>query len=767
MIALRLGLRFSTGGGRTGLWRVLLMVIGVALGVAVALTAWSVPQVLGKRLDRASDRLPVPAASARAATFAFEVSEDGWRDELWTRVLLARASRDAPTPPGLSRFPAPGETFVSPAVAAALREDPALLERVPGRVVGQIGPRGVRGPDELVLYAGVRRGQLPGGGVAGQAFGADQVAETAEAVAQRAVGIELLLLVAAPLIMYLLTCARLSAATRYRRMAALRLLGMRRRTVARAGAVEAATGGILGAALGLLLYQIVAPPLARSGLLGFAWFPQDVTIGVAGSIVVLLIVAAVSARFGVMGARGALTDPLSARRDRPATSDQWWRLIPLVLGLGVLVPFIAMSLVRPDRLSITGGGQFIVLGGSVVASIGLLIAVAPLTVRLARRWAARTDRLAVRLGARRLEHEPTSALRVLAGLVLLVLAGTIGASILRDAALAAGPLATLQRVSVSAGSVAAPDRDAVYGLPAEARIAVLNSTVDPPAPGQGPPTTPEEYVRRIGVTTIFALCEDARILAGSSLPDCRDGAGYRLEDADPSTTANPIPAGVRVNYPADTGPRWTLTTPQRTLIVPDLWRSSLPADSVLVTADKPEGRAWPSATVFTLAVPAEGNALERLQSRIIALAPAAQMKVHGRNLPQLEAYRIHKGAIRLGLTLGFILGLAAFFVAAADRALERRANIAALRVVGTPMRVIRQAQLVQLQIPVVLGLGLAVLVGHLAGLGYLLAGGLQRGWYGGALVVALPLFLAAFILAGATAALVTARRIRVELLRRE
>jgi len=65
------------------------------------------------------------------------------------------------------------------------------------------------------------------------------------------------------------------------------------------------------------------------------------------------------------------------------------------------------------------------------------------------------------------------------------------------------------------------------------------------------------------------------------------------------------------------------------------------------------------------------------------------------------------------------LGLLSFTIAGVDRALARRRELTALRLVGTPGRLLRVAQCWEVAIPAVFGSALAILTGAYAGATYL------------------------------------------------
>ena len=148
------GARLTLAGGRTGIVRTLITALGVGLGVAALLLAASLPTIHAERQARAQARDLVPSDSGPLLVGFVHTEFRG--EDIRGRLLQAeRAGADLP--PGISRLPAPGELFVSPALADLLATPDGqrvLAPRLQGRVVGTIAADGLLGPHELGFYAG-------------------------------------------------------------------------------------------------------------------------------------------------------------------------------------------------------------------------------------------------------------------------------------------------------------------------------------------------------------------------------------------------------------------------------------------------------------------------------------------------------------------------------------------------------------------------------------------------------------------------------------
>jgi len=738
--------------------RFVLLVLGVAAAVSVSLTARAVPNGLDASHARADARAIHAAAPGAPAHFRFRVlDDDSYDGRPWTRVLLARGSTATHPPPGLTALPAPGQIIVSPAIASAARHDPGLRQRLGGPITSTIGDAGLEGPDDQYSYIGVTEAQLGSEFDDGAGFGGQASLQTAP---KKAIVFELLLLVGLPALLFLSTCARLSAATRARRLAALRILGFSRREIIAVSAWEAGLGAVLGAVLGALLYAAINTLLPGSGLVGTTWFTHDTQLSLTGLLVIMVAVALLAIRLAAAGMRRVLSGTVQTRRDAVDGSSSWWRVLPLVMGLSVLVAFLVRTI---GKHGFSASGQKATVLGTVLATIGVVVALRPLVASAASQLARRATSLSTRLGARRLQYEPSSVIRVVTGLVALVLVAAVGTGVLRDATLAASPAGKRLVLRIDAAEVPAADRFQAATLSGRHAVAALHTHRDPPP--DTAPATPAARLAVFGVDVLYASCSDLRDMLAQSLPSCRPDTAYRLQDPEQPDAAPT--AGFAAVLDTDAGKQLPVTTPAAVLAVAHLTQSPIPNDGmVITTTTAPEG-GWPASTYFFYSVGHDQTAVSKLQNDLARTAPLAHVVVSGGSLQDLESYTLLKRTLLLGAALGFLLALLSFAVAAADRAVERRAAIATLVVVGTPVRTLRTAQQVQLLVPLVMGLSLAALVGSISAAGYLRAGGLQQGWYPGSTLAALALAAVGVAAGLVSASVVVGRRPRTEFLRRE
>ena len=132
MRELLFGARLTLAGGRTGIVRTLITALGVGLGVAALLLAASLPTISAERADRRHARDAVLTERQGPTTVLVGTLETDFRGEaVQGRLLQAEGDRPV-VPPGLSRFPAPGELFVTPALPRCWRRRTAGACSRPG-----------------------------------------------------------------------------------------------------------------------------------------------------------------------------------------------------------------------------------------------------------------------------------------------------------------------------------------------------------------------------------------------------------------------------------------------------------------------------------------------------------------------------------------------------------------------------------------------------------------------------------------------------------
>ncbi|MFC9970078.1 FtsX-like permease family protein [Spirillospora sp. NPDC127200] len=416
--------RLLRGGGRRGLLGSLLTLAAVAVSTGLLLFAVGGNHAFMQRAD--ADAWRHPSAAKGAATAVEALSTDYVRGRQVTVVDLAALDAGAPAPPGMARFPKPGETWTSPALAELMRSLPAdqLADRFPGgRPAGTLGEDALVHPDELVAVVG-RSADDPAVTAARDAVIADASASptridsyatgtvsSTPQIYQVLAAIASVLMVV-PLLVFGGAAARLTVARRDRRLASLRLVGATPGQVVAVTVVEAVLTALAGAVAGALLYALAVPALARITIGGGVWFAGDLwppLPWLAGVLAAVPLLVGVSA---VVGLRRVVVSPLGVARRQTPPGMRAVRLLAFVVIVA------AFGAVGGSLGGLREVGAVVLLAFLALAFLGINL-VGPWVVALIGRIAAGTARRPARLLAgRRLLDDPRAAWRTVAGVAL-------------------------------------------------------------------------------------------------------------------------------------------------------------------------------------------------------------------------------------------------------------------------------------------------------------------------------------------------------------
>ena len=443
-----LALRLVISGGREAITRLVVLAVAVGLGVGLLLTAVAATNAVTTWNNRhawywTGTAWVPPGPATGAAPLWWHPGSDIFNGQSINRFDVAAAGTSSPVPPGIPRDPRPGQYYASPALAALLRSIPAdqLAGRYPGRLAGTIGDAALPSPSSLVIIVGRTPAQLahtpnsvqvtsisttlvgwpvppteanpkgltyappdPGGGA-----GAIDLILSVVALA-----------VLAPVLIFIATATRLSAARREERFAAMRLAGATRRQVSLLAATESTVAGILGVAAGFGIFFLLRVPAAGIPLIGQPFFPAELTLSLRDVLAVAIgvpVFAAVAARLALHRVR---ISPLGVARRATPKPPRAWRMVPLLAGLAEL----GFWTVHGHPASAGGQVQAFVSSFALIL-VGLFIAGPWLTMTAARAMARWTSRPGTLLAARRLADDPRAAFRAVSGLVLALFITTV------------------------------------------------------------------------------------------------------------------------------------------------------------------------------------------------------------------------------------------------------------------------------------------------------------------------------------------------------
>jgi cell division protein FtsX len=485
---IRFGLRLTLRGGREAAGRLVVIAAAVALGVGMLLTTLAGIHAVDAQnaryawLETGAGR-GTPAAEPGVDPVWWRLSADEFDGRLIGRVDVAATGPRSPVPPGMDHLPAPGTFVASPALTRLLETTPAaeLADRYPGRQAGVLGTEAIPAPDSLVIVVGrtpadlstdpharpvTRISTTPPDACSGPCYD----------VGIDANGMDLILSIVAaallfPVLIFIGTSTRLSAARREQRFAAMRLVGATPRQVSVISAVESTAAAVLGLAAGFGVFAALRPLVATVPLTGAPFFPGDVSLTVADVVLVTVGVPVAAAVVARLALRRVTVSPLGVSRRTTPRPPRAWRLIPLVAGLAELGWFVVVG--RPES---TPGQIQAYLAGILVTMAGLVIAGPWLAMAGARLLARHADRPAALIAGRRLSDDPRAGFRAVSGLVLalFVTSVTVGLiTTIRDyhggtsttAADRATVTADLTLVTARGGSVVARSAEQTADVP--------------------------------------------------------------------------------------------------------------------------------------------------------------------------------------------------------------------------------------------------------------------------------------------------------------
>ncbi|GIF20573.1 hypothetical protein BJ973_001521 [Actinoplanes tereljensis] len=425
---LAFGLRLAVAGGREALTRLIVIAAAVAVGAGLLLATFAGVNAVNAQLTRYASLYPEPSSGGSdAAPLWWTVREDYFHGRQILRADVAATGADSPIPIGIPKTPGPGEYYASPAMQRLLAatEPDQLGARYPGRDLGTIGDAALTAPNSLLIIVGGTPDQV------GKLPRAQQLTSTGDntpAIPATVIDLIMSVIVAGllfPVLIFIGTATRLSAARREQRFAAMRLVGATPRQISMIAAIEAAAAALAGTALGFLLFFAFRGSLAAVPFTGDPFFPGDMSLSALNILAVALGVPAGAAVAAAVSLNRVRVSPLGVTRRVTPRPPRWYRLLPLPLGLAELAFFLVGPM--PE----TSDGQMAVfLPGILLVMTGLLVAGPVLTMAGARFMARRSTRPATLIAARRLADNPKAGFRAISGIMLALFITSVATGVI-------------------------------------------------------------------------------------------------------------------------------------------------------------------------------------------------------------------------------------------------------------------------------------------------------------------------------------------------
>ena len=717
---LLLGLRLAIGGGRDGWSRLLLTAVAAALGVALLLLGAAVPGINQHRNDRIyaqNDTFTGSTTAPRTDRTALVADADtSFRGQDIRGRLVQPEGARTPAPPGLAQYPPVGSMAVSPALEKLLRArgSDLLRERLPYPVTAIIGDAWLLGPAQLSYVLTSDDLSTDDGAVRIDQYGAAAPHEPMRPILilLSLVGMVVLL---APVGVFLASAARFGSERRDRRLAALRLAGADRGTTRWIAAGESLAGALLGAVLGIGFYLAGRQLAGRFTFGSLSVFPQDITVQPLIAALVLLAVPVLSVAATLVSLRRIAVEPLGVvRRQGGVGRRLWWRLVLPVLGLLVLL-FAVRSpegIEQNRNLALVSAGLVLLLVGST--------ALLPWLVDWATRRAPGGG-LPWQLAVRRLQLATGPATTAVNGIVVAV-AGAIALQSLflgvtdsyygsSGAPVAQQPGEIGATVRIPGGLRSAADAAALRTAPG-VRSAVGYVSLYLAADGGNGEST----------DALVADCATLRTLA--ELPDCTDGSVFNVKpNAADAGPYHPVSTGTELTTadPGSHGPSWRVPGDRPTVnllgapTAPSADAGPLSYGGLMITpAAAPTALTAAQPATVRLRIDAGvPDARDQLRTSAARLSPQAMVVFPDDPTPNPQFHSLSQ-ALAAGIAVTLLLIAGSLLVGQLERLREQNRVLAVLYAFGTRRRILALSVLLQSTLPMALGL-LVALAGGLAG----------------------------------------------------
>lgn len=438
---IRFGLRLAFSGGREAAARLLLLVLAVGLGTGLLLTALSGINAVNSQNTRYAwldTAVAHQKPNGRDPLWGM-VTADGFDGRTITRVDVAATGPTSPVPPGIPKLPGPGQYYVSPALASLIDSTPAdeLAARYPGHQIGLIGDAALPSPDSLIIVVGHTAAQLSQVKTAGEVWSINTTPPSSctGSTCQATMGtqsrvtdlilsvVTLALLV--PVLIFIATATRLSAARREQRFAAMRLTGATPRQISLVAAVESTVAAAAGTAAGFGTFFALRVPVAAVPFTGQPFFPGDLSLNVPDVLLTVLGIPLGAAIVARVALHPVHISPLGVTRRVTPQPPRAWRALPLLAGLADLAYYVAAG--SPPSIP----GQILAYVPGFALIVAGLVLIGPWLTRIgAAALISRTSRPAALIAGRRLADDPKAGFRAVSGLVLALFVTTVTVAVI-------------------------------------------------------------------------------------------------------------------------------------------------------------------------------------------------------------------------------------------------------------------------------------------------------------------------------------------------
>ncbi|OXM74640.1 MULTISPECIES: FtsX-like permease family protein [Amycolatopsis] len=665
----------------------LLTAVGVAVATGLVLLLLSLPYATQARAERAVWQEAYGSRVDGAPTLSIATSTDFFDGRQIDRVDVAQLGGGVSLPAGMPKFPAPGEVLVSPELFQAMHRLPAsqLADRFPGKVVGTLGEDALRFPDQLVALVGHTPETMPVTANQRTGFVPSSDARVDELLTLLAgVGVVVLLV---PSLVLVASSARLIAARREQRLAALRLAGATPGQVVSITAAETGIAAVAGALIGWAISPLLWSLARLVPWDGGTWLAGDFRVPLGLTVLVMVAVPALVLLAAVFGLRRVVSNPVGAVVQHTPKPLRWWRL----LSLPATALFFFFAIEKGDDVNL------------VLLGLGLMIASAMLvgpyvTAVIGGFFVSRWRRPSALLAGRRLRNDPRGAYRASAGVVLAVFTGSMALTLMPSFDAMTGGGGTFRDSVLSMDAYG--ERSAAITGQANATLARYNL----PARAVSMPQVTLKSVNGSSYSGVVVSCADGIKLYRLSAT-CTGPGIYSTHELDLG--------GFQVSgtYEAPGVPFAPGTTVKPMVQTDDDGYAPVLIDPAVM----PAGIVSEYARIAVDTTPAD-----REMVRTALVGAAGGESVYSREL-YLDEQRSQLDDLRrvtvIGVTVAAILAGCSAAIATAGSVMDRRRTFGALMAAGTPTRLLARALRMEAALPALVATIGSGVLGMIAGLG--------------------------------------------------
>ena len=344
-----------------------------------------------------------------------------WQDK---RISVASLYAEGANAPMIGDFatPTPGEYYVSPALKKVIDEHPDqhIGARFGTTYRGTIPDSYISSPDALEVIRGVTKDSTNPTPIYRLDASAMLQGLTSHLILNIVyMGIFILIF---PVMLFMSIATQLGSAQREQRYAALRLIGATKSQITRIIATESLMATIAGVAIGVIVYLLILPLIQQNFVMnGQRYWPETIAVSAWQYAVIIVGTLLFALLANWWGMRKVRTSPLGvARRQKVDKKPRWWRILPLVIGAG-LIAFVHMSS-KKDQAD--DRAILIFFAGIVLVMMGLVWAGPWLTRLVAHATAKYTRNATILLGTKYITAHSTRVFRSVSGVVVALFAGS-------------------------------------------------------------------------------------------------------------------------------------------------------------------------------------------------------------------------------------------------------------------------------------------------------------------------------------------------------